>query len=1425
MTGDKNVWLLNKFLDELRTMTAKARRIFGEVLDYTTGATDSSTTEGDRDLRVSKKDKRDKKKKETKRDKTKGDSPKNQKSSKSPSSVRKRCTHCNSNRHESDKCSFVDHPDFIKSGAWSDSDIGQAYVLLDPKSPYLIEGRHLSDDMSKFIYPKKTPKTPAKPKGKPVKSGNVMACCSDCAESTPSVPDKPLDDVLVPVTLLHRQAKDRSVTALALLDTGARYTKRDATEELNVISRKVVRRIVEVGGVLYDNPATLCGFGASCKTYKQAVDLNVSLLFDPANDDIVEMGNLTFQVADQLPNSEVLIGWQTLKNHRIICRCTNSIASKIVAPLKKVLSYSQFKFARPNVLAEDKSETASVDDHTDTESVSSAVPSAQFPRQGTVCAINSSNAINQRGPTSTRHISDIFNYTPDSDGKPEKEDALDEALQPDFQSQEDDTLPTDIVGSRALRRQLSIILAKYSAQFRKTVQKDPASIPPMVLNVNKKLWQSSKQNTGRYRPQSLKKHQEIDRQIQLLLELGVIRRSKSPYHSHVHLVPKPGDKWRFCLDFRFLNSCTDMEGGVIPNIAETLQRIGSKTPKFFGVIDFTSGYHQAPIAEESIPYTAFITRRGKYEWVRVPMGLKGAPSYFQREIATRVLAGYLGDFCELYLDDLIVFAETEEEFADNVDKILDRLREYNITCNPEKCRFGHTSVEYLGHVIDADGISFSEEKKNEVRNFPQPKFLKELQSFLGLVNYFGDHLRNLAIECAGLRMLLRSATKKKKLDWLPEHTEQFNKIKDMIDNLPKLHFINPDGEVVVYTDASEYGVGAYICQMVDGNEQPVAFMSKSLTATEQRWTTIEQECYAIYLCFRKYEYLLRDIKFTLKTDHANLLYINVPPSSKVLRWKLAIQEYNFDAAHVPGLQNVVADSFSRLVEAKKVPLADVLALRRRKGGGKSTDSVLEDLRLPDDVYDTIARVHNSWMGHRGIDATVKLLQDEGVSWKNIRKDVAAFIQQCPSCQKSNVRKVAYNTIPFTTATSKPHERINIDSFHVSTEDAEGFTACLVVIDTCTRWVEIYPVQNLKAESIAPRLLEYFGRFGPPTEILSDQGTEFSNALMKAMLRAVEVIHTVTEIAHSHEQNAKVERANKEVKRHLIAYCQDNNIRTNWSRAIPAVQYIINTTPNSSTGYTPFDLLFGPAVNPNRLRLSSSKSKDTSNPNTKNKVSWWDEQSELHEAILQKALELQADLDAQHLEERSEYQSTFEVGDYVLVAYPDTMYTGKGKPPTKLMPIRKGPMKVLEINKDAYTVLDIVSRRTNVVHISRLYPFFYDDTRIDPENIALRDSEEYVVESILDDTIDQKIPKKQWQFRVRWKGYDEDEDTWNSWDSLKHVEAMHEYLRKAGLQQYIPLSHQIPSDKKRKIRSEIRIENNDSSTETSTKKKKTKRQSS
>ena len=165
----------------------------------------------------------------------------------------------------------------------------------------------------------------------------------------------------------------------------------------------------------------------------------------------------------------------------------------------------------------------------------------------------------------------------------------------------------------------------------------------------------------------------------------------------MHLVPKPGeDKWRFCLDYRFLNLCTSIEGGVIQNIGETLRRIGSHKPRYFAVMDLTSGYHQAPIAEGSIPYTAFVTHRGVYEWVRVPIGLKGAPNYFQRELSAQVLGSLMGNTCELYIDDLIVYGSTEEDFLERLDQVFKRLKEYNITCNPDKCRFGVESIEYMG---------------------------------------------------------------------------------------------------------------------------------------------------------------------------------------------------------------------------------------------------------------------------------------------------------------------------------------------------------------------------------------------------------------------------------------------------------------------------------------------------------------------------------------------------------------------------------------------------------------------------------------------------------------------------------------------------------------------------------------------------------
>jgi len=451
------------------------------------------------------------------------------------------------------------------------------------------------------------------------------------------------------------------------------------------------------------------------------------------------------------------------------------------------------------------------------------------------------------------------------------------------------------------------------------------------------------------------------------------------------------------------------------------------------------------------------------------------------------LGGLIGIVCELYLDDLIIYASTEEEFIENLRSILERLQAHKITCNPVKCKFGINAVEYVGHVIDSEGLNFSDKKKGQVYDFPLPKLIKELYSFLGLVNYFGEHLRDLTTALASLRQLLADSKVKRKIEWTESLKEDFQAVKKMVNDLPKLYFINDTDPVIVYTDASDFGIGAYICQMVRNDEgiikeRPIAFMSKSLSTDEKKWTTIEKECYAIYQTFRKFEYLLRDIKFTLKTDHANLLYMNVPPSSKVLRWKLAIQEFDCEVEHLAGIKNIVADGFSRLPDntSTQQPDGTIAVLTRRQASEqrleestqqttteKDNSNIMKEIYqpLPQETYDLISKVHNSWRGHRGIAATVNELQRDGLKWRHMTKHVTQFISQCPTCQKQNVRKVAYNTIPFVTSSSRPHERINVDTFQVSTEDSQGNKAVVVVVDTCTRWTELYPVPSWEQEFI------------------------------------------------------------------------------------------------------------------------------------------------------------------------------------------------------------------------------------------------------------------------------------------------------------------------------------------------------------------------
>ena len=659
-------------------------------------------------------------------------------------------------------------------------------------------------------------------------------------------------------------------------------------------------------------------------------------------------------------------------------------------------------------------------------------------------------------------------------------------------------------GTESFQIKTKTLMKKYKGRLQEELSPNAALVEAFVLelknDVKGKEWLDATVNKQASRPQTAVKEAAIREFVKKALEMGVIEPSQATSWSQVHLIPKTNGKWRFCIDFRRLNEATKSLGWPLPNIKEMLQRIGARKPKHFAVLDLTQGYYQAAISKESRPLTAFRTSTGLYQWTRLPMGLKGAPAYFQHAMQNYVLRDLLYTSCEVYLDDIIVYGETEDEFLENLDKVFSRLEKYNITLNPEKVKIGMPSVEYVGHTIDGEGLSFSSTKREDVWNAPLPITKKQLKSFLGLCVQFKDHVRNYSTLVQPLHNLLPKYSKKdgnKPVVWTNETRTLFEEVKKAVNECPKLFFFDVNAPVFLHTDASDYGIGGYLFQVVDGIIQPIQFLSRSLSKTERKWSTYEKEGYAIFYSLMKMEHLIRDSHFTLRTDHRNLTFINTDLRDKVKRWKLTIQHFDFDIEHIEGVKNVEADGFSRIItipeeeelQEDEIDVENLFVLRE-----------FMTPRLPPDVYKLIREVHNSNVGHFGLEKTLSRLKDLKHEWKGMRAHVKTFIDKCPCCQKMSTLKPLIHTKPYTLAAYAPFERICVDTIGpLPTDTDNGNEHILVIIDAFSRFVMLKAIPDTSARSALTGLLDWVGMFGIPSEMVSDNGTQFANELIAQFL--------------------------------------------------------------------------------------------------------------------------------------------------------------------------------------------------------------------------------------------------------------------------------------------------------------------------------------
>ena len=400
-----------------------------------------------------------------------------------------------------------------------------------------------------------------------------------------------------------------------------------------------------------------------------------------------------------------------------------------------------------------------------------------------------------------------------------------------------------------------------------------------------------------------------DEIIEELLIHQLIEPSSSPWSSPIVMVRRKDNRYRLCIDFRELNSRTlNCEAWPMPRIDDTLDCLSGAV--FYCTTDLTSGYWQVPVDPASRPQTAFVHRSGLYQWRRKPFGVKEGPSRFSRMMAEH-FRDMLYSKLLCFLDDVIVFGKNIEETMERYGEFCAKIRAANLKLKPSKCHLFQREVSFLGHRVSSAGVSCEPEKIKAVEEWPVPRTRRQVKSFLGLVNYY----RRFIQDCAAITKPLTALTSLKvSFKWSPQCQVAFETLKRRLVSAPVLGYPREDGgQYYLDADACEYGVGAALSQEQGGEEVVIAYTSKTLSGAEVNYCVTRKELYAIVHGVRAFKCYLLSRKFTIRSDHSSLRYLNrfKEPEGQMARWIDFLQPFDYEIVYRPGPKHGNADALSR----------------------------------------------------------------------------------------------------------------------------------------------------------------------------------------------------------------------------------------------------------------------------------------------------------------------------------------------------------------------------------------------------------------------------------------------------------------------------------------------------------------------------------
>jgi hypothetical protein len=462
----------------------------------------------------------------------------------------------------------------------------------------------------------------------------------------------------------------------------------------------------------------------------------------------------------------------------------------------------------------------------------------------------------------------------------------------------------------ALSGEAKELLDEYQTVF----QDLPPGLPPLrgaPLRID--TGESNPVSSRGYR-HTPKEREQVESQIKDYLEKGWIKPSNSPYASAVLFVEKKDGTLRMCVDFRGLNKVTTKDKFPLPRIDDLIDKLYGAS--VFSSLDLQSGYHQIRVAEADTKKTAFITHKGLYEYRVMPFGLCNAPSHFQRQM--NQMFAHL-PYVVVYLDDILVFSKNQKEHCQHLRKVLSTLKEHQFYAKLSKCSFFQAQTKFLGFLVDKEGVKMDPDKVSAVVEWPIPKDVAELRSFLGLTNHYKRFLLNYSTKVAALSELIRP-TKGFDLADNPPALEAFEWLKTAITQSPVLAMPQYDAPFIVVTDASGFGIGAILMQhdeSLPGNpRRPLAFHSARLSSAERNYPVGEQELFAVISALRKWRCYLEGAKggVTIVTDHLPNTFLDTKSpeqfSRRQARWQSELARFDLKWVYEKGPTNV-ADPLSR----------------------------------------------------------------------------------------------------------------------------------------------------------------------------------------------------------------------------------------------------------------------------------------------------------------------------------------------------------------------------------------------------------------------------------------------------------------------------------------------------------------------------------